>query len=464
MNPLIFLGSAAFLLSLCVSLAIRFLPSKHPAGGISWVGGGAVACAYLAAFGLLVGTSLRSGFGSWAPAPIALRLLVAASLAAFVGLLCDTGKIEPWHKGAGEIAVSCLAFWAGIRMEEIGGFHLGAWSLPLTIAWIMVCTGAIRWIAEAAGSAAGIGWLTSLTMVFAGRIEYNPSLVLVAIGLTGSVSGLLAARFPVSKIRLGETGNLFLGVLLGSGGILWSEKTTTIAGAIAPLLMLSLPLVDTASMAVRRFLVRQPSLEEANTRFIYFRPPRRGLSERGWQLASYLTCTTGAIASLLILSNRGPRTPVMAFCIALSIYIVRPNYREVAVAWWMFRQGLFHRTLASRIDLQPIEARLAEAATPAEWWNAVKKGLDDFGFERAQLSLAGLVFEWRRDVQASEVWEVELPMGGPDFVRLSRSFDASDGGDSFALFTSLLRSSLSTKRSMFHAQNNSEPRHSADAR
>jgi len=459
MYPFIFLGSAAFLLSLLLNLAIRYTASKHRASIIPRVGGVPLAVAYVLAFVFLQLISLRPASTSWAPAPMTLRLLPAVALILAVGVLYDLGKLEPWHKSAGELATACLVFWAGLRIEQLGGLHLAGWSLPLTILWIMVCCSAIRWIGDVAGTASGVAALAALTMVLAALIQHNASLALVALGAAGSASGFLVASAGGSRIALGETGYLFLGLLLSCGGMLWGQRATTVIGVGAPLLVLSLPLADIAFTTVRRFLLRRP-LAGADIRYIYYRSPRRGLSERGWALATYFCCAIGAVASLLIASNSGPAIPVMLLCVVVCIYVLRPNYDEVAVAWRMLREGSFHRALTAQIELLPLETRLASAGTPAEWWNAVTKGLEDLGFQQARLSIAGSEFEWRRDNPSHRTWEIELPIAESDFVRLSRTFGESAGIDAFADFTALLRRSLSAKRSMFcthHLSSESDP-------
>lgn len=456
MFQLSFLGSTAFLLCLFLNLAIKNTSSKYCETVVPRVGGVPVAAAYIFAVCLVLLASARPGYANWLSAPVAIRLLPAFSLTIVLGLLYDLGIIEPWHKGIGEIAAACLVFWAGVRIYGLDGADLRGWSLPLTIVWILTCSAAIKWIDESGGTGAGIGLLAALTFIIDALIQRNSSLAVVAVGLGASLCGYLVCGFGAFKLRFGETGSLFVGVLIGCCGILGVQSSTSIASKTAPLLVLSLPLIDMAFGMFRRFLLRRPILE-GDTRYVYYRPPRRGLSANGWALASYFTCTIGAICFLLIVTGHGPRILMMMFCICLSIYVVGPNYGETAVAWRLLRKGAFHDAIVAQIELHPLEIRLEEATTPTEWWKAVEERLVDFGFLRAQMSVAGLVFEWRQDLQVPRTWEVEIPIGDSDFVRLSRAFGANAAGDAFAPFASLLRRSISTKRSMFYEPNSSKP-------
>jgi hypothetical protein len=448
MYPIILLGSAAFLLSLLLNLAIRFTPPRHRASVIPQVGGIPLAAAYLLSFALLLLMTLRSTSTAWAPTSITVRLLPAVALILAIGVIYDAGKLEPWHKTLGELASACLVFWAGFRIDQIGAIHLAGWSLPITILWIMFCCTATRWIGDVARTVPGVSLLTALTMVLAATIQHNVSLALVGVGVAAGLFGLMAATIGASTIPVGETGNIFLGVMLSCGGILWAQNSPTVAGISTPLLLFSLPLADIAFTTVRRFLLRRP-LAGTDSRHIYYRPPRRGLSERGWAGATYLCCAIGAIASVLITSKSGHEIPISMFCILFSIYVLRPNYDEAAVAWRMLKSGSFHRALSAQIELAPLENQLANAGTPREWWEAVTKGLEHLGFQQARLSIAGSEFEWTRESCSRNTWEIECPITESDFVRLSRTFGESGGIDAFADFTALLRRSLSAKRGMF---------------
>ena len=59
----------------------------------------------------------------------------------------------------------------------------------------------------------------------------------------------LRYNFNPATIFLGDCGSLLIGFLLGCYGVLWSQKSATILGMTAPILALSIPLLDT-SLAV----------------------------------------------------------------------------------------------------------------------------------------------------------------------------------------------------------------------
>jgi hypothetical protein len=63
------------------------------------------------------------------------------------GLLDDLLGLTPRQKLLAQSAAGAGAFWAGIRLSNLGGLHLDPWwSLPLTILWIVACSNALNLI------------------------------------------------------------------------------------------------------------------------------------------------------------------------------------------------------------------------------------------------------------------------------------------------------------------------------
>lgn len=378
--------------------------------------------------------------------PLALRIVPSALLILALGILHDVEKIEPWHKFIGEIAAACLVYWAGIRIQGPNGFNLGAWSFPLTIVWIMACSRAIKSIGNNSGSVLGIGLLSACTMFLAALLNNDIPFAVVALGLGASTCGFLVANLRSSKIQLGESGGMLVGFLVGCGGILWTQKATTALEMTGPVLLLSFPIADMMLAFLRRHLVvaNAGHLHDRSLDHWFLPFPRSSIV--------YLGCAIGAVASLLIAGTRGPGLLIVISCIALSIRILKPAYCEFSVGWRMFREGFFHNALVAQIEVHPLENRLADAHTPADWWAIVESSLDEFGFQQAHISIGGVTYEWCRDRLSLSTWDIELPIADSDFVRLSRGF-AATGAAAFAPFTAVLRRSLTSKRSMFLRHN-----------
>src|SRR5947208_12565007 len=108
------------------------------------------------------------------------------------------------------------------------------------------------------GLAAGLGLFATLTMAIAALLHGNLTLAIATAPLAGALLGFLRYNFNPASIFLGDSGSLLVGFLLGCYGVLWTQKSATLLGMAAPLMALSIPLLDTALAIVRRFLRHQP--------------------------------------------------------------------------------------------------------------------------------------------------------------------------------------------------------------
>lgn len=383
-----------------------------------------------------------------------MHLLGAALLVFIIGLVDDLKGIEPWHKIVLQIIASCLAYWAGVRIVRLGGIHIGDWSLPLTVAWILLCSTAIDVVNRIEGLAAGAGVIAAFATFVLALFQNNLVLAVCTIPLAGSILGYLPYSFTPPKIFLGESGSLFIGFMLGCYSILWGQRSGTFLSMTVPLLVLTVPIFDTIFVAVRRFMRRQP-FGGADSSHIYHSLLNRGLTPRKVMIVLYLCCAMSALASLFILKNQSLGLMIVLFCAAAWIWIRHLSYAEFSVARRMLMEGSFRRKLNAEITLRFYESRLKAASTPEEYWAVAIEGLNVFGFYEARFSIAGSTFEWRRDTPSFGSWEVSVPVAEFDNIRLSRAFNTGTDADGFAPFVDLLRKSLTVKRGIFITYNRS---------
>ena len=128
--------------------------------------------------------------------------------------------------------------------------------------------------------------------------------------------GFLIYNFNPATIFLGDTGSLFIGFLLGCYGIIWSQKSATLLGMTAPLMLLAIPMLDIALSILRRF-VRHAPIMQADHGHIHHKLLEKGFSIRGAVLLLYALFGFAAMFSL-IQSAAGRRyggIVIVAFCV-----------------------------------------------------------------------------------------------------------------------------------------------------
>ena len=458
MYSLLFLGSVSFVLSLFLTPVVRALGNRwgmfhggsegagHPiprAGGID------IVISYLGAYLLLLAVPLKGGAAVWDSLHFAFRLMPAAGLVFLIGLVDDIKGLEPWHKLVGEIAAAGAAYWGGIHIQGLAGYGDGAWwNLPVTILWLVACTNAINLIDGVDGLATGVGLFATCTSLIAALLQNNTALAIATIPLAGCLLGFIRYNFNPATIFLGDCGSLFIGFLLGCYAVVWSQKAATILGMTAPLMALSIPLLDMGVAIVRRFLRRQP-LFEGDRNHIHHRLLNRGFTPRKVALVIYACAAVGAVGSLVVMNRNFSGIIIVAFCMTTWIGVQHLGYVEFGVAGRLFIDGAFRRLLNSHISIENLEENLLAASTLEDCWNVLRGGYREFGFHRIDMQIAGQNLSDCAEIQPFESWKISVPISESSHVELYRSFGPAQQHQVVAGFVDVLRRVLESKIMVF---------------
>ena len=468
MYSLVFLAAVSFLLALLITPVVRntFLrfglvdhpndrkPHPHP---IPRVGGVAILLAYAAAYGCVLLAHFRADAEIWHGLEFVMHLAPAALIIFATGFIDDIRGLKPWQKLIGEVGAALMAYWAGVRVQDVAGYHLVTWfQLPLTVLWLVACTNAVNLIDGVDGLATGLGLFAACTTLFAALLQNNIALALATAPLAGCLLGFLRYNFNPATIFLGDCGSLFIGFLLGCYGVLWSEKAATILGMTAPLMALSIPLLDT-SLAIARRVLRRQSVFTADRGHIHHRLLDRGLTPRKVALILYAFSALGAMCSLLMMDEHVSGIVIIIFCAVTWIGVQHLGYIEFGTAGRMFLDGAFRRMLNSQISLQMHHEQLVAAPTPEGCWEVILGACKDAGFHRVQMTLAGRTFEWQDGIDPMNTWDITIPISDSDYVRLTRSFGGGAEPNIIAPFADLLRQALVPKLPVFAAMSRLVP-------
>ena len=377
------------------------------------------------------------------------NVLPAAALIFLTGLIDDFIGLKPWQKIIGQLIGAGLAWWAGVRIAGIAGHPLpDAWGLPLTIGWLLVCTNAFNLVDGLDGLAAGVGLFATLTIFTAALIQGNEPLVFATLPLAGCLLGFLCFNFSPATVFLGDCGSLLIGFLLGCFGVIWSHKSVTLLGLTAPLMALSLPLLDVLLCIIRRWLRHQP-IFTADRGHIHHRLLDRGMSPRQVVLLLYGLCGVAAIFSLLqMLLHDAYIAGMVVFVFAviawMGIHYLR--YAEFMLAGEMLRTGEFQRSVNARMNLSSFEKEILNAGTIDECWEAILKIRQTFGIAAIRLHAGGKSYEhWEPHVTAPDYWTMHIPLSDHEYVEIGREFGSPVLPMVVVPFVDLLAAALSDK-------------------
>ncbi|HEY6390473.1 MAG TPA: MraY family glycosyltransferase [Bryobacteraceae bacterium] len=424
-------------------------------GAIPRVGGLPIAISYIAAYALLLVSPLTAKAVLAGHLPFVWSLLPALLVIFATGLADDIAGLRPWEKLLGQTAAAALAYGAGVRILAVGHYSTGHWwwSLPLTLLWLIGCANAFNLIDGLDGLAAGIGLFSTVAMLIAALIEGNITLALATVPLAGCLLGFLRYNFPPASIFLGDSGSLLIGFLLGTYGVVWSQKSTTLLSMTAPLMALALPLLDTALAIARRYL-RSDSIFRPDRSHIHHRLLDLGFTPRNVTLTLYAVCGLfGGLALLLtVLRSLYAGLIVPLFAGVAWFLVSRLRYIEFGIARRMLTAGIFRHMLKRRICLARLETRLLAAGSVEELWLAIREAASEFDFSYLHLRLGGEAYEEvLREGAKCEAWQLNVPVNGEGWLTLKREFDSPAGSVAIGMLIDLLYRALNAKPAGFEA-------------
>jgi UDP-GlcNAc:undecaprenyl-phosphate GlcNAc-1-phosphate transferase len=243
---------------------------------IPYGGGAAMFVGFLVA--ILAATALPPFRGShlFTDSAEPLGVVLAAGAMFAVGLIDDARAMSAPAKIAGQVLAASILYFLGATMYEfklpLAGFVvLTPGILPLiTAAWVIALTNAINFIDGLDGLAAGVvaiggGALAiyGLRLQDLGFIPMDNVGPLVAVIACGICIGFLPFNFPPARLFMGDSGALFLGVLMAASTMVIGGRvpTTTPTSGVTyfffaplfiPFFILGVPIVDMAFAFVRR--------------------------------------------------------------------------------------------------------------------------------------------------------------------------------------------------------------------
>jgi UDP-GlcNAc:undecaprenyl-phosphate/decaprenyl-phosphate GlcNAc-1-phosphate transferase len=189
-----------------------------------------------------------------------LAVLAGATLVFGVGLADDVlGKrFSPAWKAAGQCVAALVIVAADVRTS----FMPYEWmNTAVTVLWVVGVTNAFNLLDNMDGLCAGVAFVASGTLLINAWLlgEFFISLILVAF--MGSLLGFLVFNWNPASIFLGDCGSLFIGYVMASLTLLEryvSHAASHYFAVLMPVLVLAVPLLDTATVIVIRVRERRP--------------------------------------------------------------------------------------------------------------------------------------------------------------------------------------------------------------
>lgn len=218
--------------------AIRFGIVDHPDGRLKtqrepvpYLGGLAIYLAFLLALALTLRFSEH-----------VLGILLAGSIVVILGLIDDLGQLGPWIKLAGQLVAVGVLIKSGIYIQLT--FLPPVVAVTLSVLWLLAVTNAFNLIDVMDGLSAGNALVASLILLVVADIDGGATAATLLAALAGACLGFVRYNFAPARIYMGDAGSMFLGLLLGALALDNAYTQRNVVGALAPALVLGLPLFD----------------------------------------------------------------------------------------------------------------------------------------------------------------------------------------------------------------------------
>ncbi len=257
-------------------------------------------------FSTTVHTNTLTHFTWWAYLFIATTVLVVS------GLYDDRWSLKPYAKLSAQVLASCILFIGGTQFEGALGLHFPfLLNLLCTLVWFIILINAFNLIDGYDGLATGIAIIAAIGI--AGTFLYRHLIIdtLILTAFVGSCLGFLRYNIHPAKVFLGDTGSMFLGIVLAAITLKTTSKGTALAAIWIPLLALGIPLFDTF-LAIWRRLARKilsylqrhqniPGIMSCDTEHLHHRLLTLGVTPRNITAILYLANCALVIAGMTLL-------------------------------------------------------------------------------------------------------------------------------------------------------------------
>ena len=274
-----------------------------------------------------------------------LGLLLAAGMMFVVGAVDDVREVSPPAKLAGQVLSGSILSVLGVTMlyfrVPFASYDYVVLSPDMatfvTVLTVVVLANAMNLIDGLDGLATGIViiagaalFLYSDRLLKAGLLDGANIAPLVAVIAVSICVGFLPHNFSPARLFMGDAGSMFLGLLLAAIVITMGGRTADqfsgqtyffFAPLLIPIVILAVPLLDTAFSFARR-LVQRKSFHTADREHLHHRLMRLGHGPRRSVTILWLwTALASAAALIPTYTNRGNAlVPIALAALALLLF------------------------------------------------------------------------------------------------------------------------------------------------
>jgi UDP-GlcNAc:undecaprenyl-phosphate/decaprenyl-phosphate GlcNAc-1-phosphate transferase len=172
-----------------------------------------------------------------------LGIILGGTIVVMLGLIDDFGVLTPATKLIGQLLAVFVLIKSGIRIEIA---VLPEWlDIFLTILWMVGLINAFNLLDIMDGLSAGVGAVSATVLLVAALVQGDQAIAFMLAALIGSLLGFLKYNWQPARIYMGDTGAMFIGLLLGAMAMIGKYPSDHPLSLLTPVFILGIPIFDT---------------------------------------------------------------------------------------------------------------------------------------------------------------------------------------------------------------------------
>jgi UDP-GlcNAc:undecaprenyl-phosphate GlcNAc-1-phosphate transferase len=281
------------------------------------LGGVGIYAGFLAAVLIAVAVHAVGGSGEL------FGILGGTTIVFGAGLADDLWSLPPLAKLAAQVGAAAALLGSGLRVEVV---HNGVLAAFLGVLWLVGITNAFNLLDNMDGLAGTLAVIAAAFFTYdALRIHEEHILLVVSLAIGLAALGFLPFNFRPRKpaaIFMGDSGSQVLGFTLASLGLAtsWKVAGSTVATLLIPLLVLAVPILDTALVTAVRFVEGRP-ITQGGRDHASHRLVRGGLSEKSTVVLLAAVAFGLGLSSLAYSALGNPRVTLVGVLVSFVVLV-----------------------------------------------------------------------------------------------------------------------------------------------
>jgi UDP-GlcNAc:undecaprenyl-phosphate GlcNAc-1-phosphate transferase len=311
---------------------------KHHEGAIPRIGGLAIIFGFGFPLLLMAGNARAAGL-VMKNIPYLFAVLSSGALIIGLGLYDDLVGADAPKKFVVQTASAVILVSFGFQFDVLSfagmSFDLGILGSVLSVIWIVGVINAMNLIDGLDSLATVIALTIAAAFAVIAVIRVDAFSLVLMVALAGSLAGFLPWNRPPARIFMGDTGSMFIGLMLAAISIAKPSKSPTAILIVGPMLALALPVFDTLMVMHERFRGEKVGLGDrigrmfnADRRHIHhILVARHGSIGRAILSIWLVTLLFAAAAVLTVIDRTKPAGYAMAGAAVLVMLLIRYTKR-----------------------------------------------------------------------------------------------------------------------------------------